>query len=390
MKKFLIITAIIVLVLNSVLPVAAHPGHEHFGIGGEFDDIENKIEDLKQKITDAQTKTKTLNSEIKSMDSNITLLEKEVVTTETKIAELGEQIEGLTQKIEKLEITLSKLSELLLNRIVAAYKVNRISHLTLLLSSNGITDLVNRAKYIQIVQEHDQKVMTDVQITKDTYSEQKQLREEKKQEQENLKVQLEAQQKKLEEQKKQKQALLEQTKNDESTYQKMLQQALAEKQAIEAALVSGVKEGPVKQGDPIALVGNSGYPGCSTGAHLHFEVRKDNQWVNPGGYLKSRTVQDDQNGGGSTTIGSGSWEWPLEGDVLVTQHYGQTPYSWRYAYSGGIHTGIDMYSHTSSVIRAPKDGTLYSSKQQCGGSSIINIKYIDHGDGVISFYLHVQ
>src|SRR3990167_1857203 len=385
MKKFLIITAIIVLVLNSVLPVAAHPGHEHFGIGGEFDDIENKIEDLKQKITDAQTKTKTLNSEIKSMDGNIALLEKEVVTTETKIAELGEQIEGLTLKIEKLEVTLSKLSELLLNRIVAAYKVSRVSQLTLLLTSDGITDLINRAKYIQIVQEHDQKVMTDVQITKDTYGEQKQLREEKKQEQENLKVQLEAQQKKLEEQKKQKQALLTQTKNDEATYQKMLQQALAEKQAIEAALVSGVKEGPVKAGDPIALVGNSGYPGCSTGAHLHFEIRKDNQWVNPGEYLKSRSVNDKQESG-TATIGSGNWEWPLEGDVLVTQHYGQTPYSWRYAYSGGIHTGIDMYSHTSSVIRAPQDGTLYSSKQQCGGSSIINIKYIEHGDGVISFY----
>ena len=389
MKKFLIFTATIILVVNSVLPAAAHPGHEHFGIGGEVDDIENKIEDLKQKITDAQTKTKTLNSEIKSMDGNIALLEKEVETTETKITELGQQIEGLTLKIEKLEVTLSKLSELLLNRIVAAYKVSRVSQLTLLLTSDGITDLVNRAKYIQIVQEHDQKVMTDVQITKDTYGEQKQLREEKKQEQENLKVQLETQQKKLEEQKKQKQALLTQTKNDEATYQKMLQQALAEKQAIEAALVSGVKEGPVKQGDPIALVGNSGYPGCSTGAHLHFEVRKNNQWVNPGEYLKSRSVNDQQEGG-TATIGSGSWEWPLEGDVLVTQHYGHTPYSWRYAYSGGIHTGIDMYSNSSAIIRAPKDGTLYSSKQQCGGSSIINIKYIEHGDGVISFYLHVQ
>ena len=76
MKKFLIFTAIIVLAINTVLPVAAHPGHEHFGIGGEVDDIEDKIEDLKQKINDAQTKTKTLNSEIKSMDSNIVLLEK--------------------------------------------------------------------------------------------------------------------------------------------------------------------------------------------------------------------------------------------------------------------------------------------------------------------------
>ena len=37
----------------------------------------------------------------------------------------------------------------------------------------------------------------------------------------------------------------------------------------------------IKKGDPIALVGNSGYPGCSTGAHLHFEVLRNGQFVNP-------------------------------------------------------------------------------------------------------------
>jgi hypothetical protein len=45
---------------------------------------------------------------------------------------------------------------------------------------------------------------------------------------------------------------------------------------------------------------------------------------------------------------------------------------------------------TSAVIRAPSDGVLFSSSQNCGSSSIIKIKYIDHGDGVMSFYLHVQ
>jgi len=45
---------------------------------------------------------------------------------------------------------------------------------------------------------------------------------------------------------------------------------------------------------------------------------------------------------------------------------------------------------TSEIIRAPRDGTLFSSSQSCGGGSMIKIKYIDHGDGITSFYLHVQ
>jgi murein DD-endopeptidase MepM/ murein hydrolase activator NlpD len=168
-----------------------------------------------------------------------------------------------------------------------------------------------------------------------------------------------------------------------------LAQALAERQAIETALVDGLKIGPVKAGDPIALMGNSGYPGCSTGAHLHFEIRKNNSWVDPSIYLSNKTVIDDQNGG-TWNVGSGNWSWPLSDTVRITQHFGKTPYSWRYAYSGGIHTGFDMVSDNGVVIRAPKDGTLYSSSESCGSSSTIKIKYIDHGDGLVSFYLHVQ
>lgn len=359
--------------------------------GDEYQELDKEIEELKQKISEAQSRERTLAAEISSMDNQIRLKTLEVAETEEKIIKLGEEIVNLSGKIERLETTLSRLSEVLLNRIVTSYKVNRVSYLSLLFSAEDLGDFVNRVKYIQLAQTHDREVMTEVQLTKVDYSEQKDLREKKKLEQEALKIKLEEQKASLDKQKKAKQALLEQTKNNEANYQKLLQQALAEKQALEAALVSGVKVGPIKAGEPIALVGNTGYPACSTGAHLHFEVRKDNQWKNPGEYLKQRSitnVQEPENVR-TETIGSGSWEWPLDGDILITQLYGHTRYSYRYKYSGEIHTGFDMYSNTSSVIRAPKDGTLYTSSQDCGGS-VIKIKYIEHGDSIISFYLHVQ
>ena len=71
---------------------------------------------------------------------------------------------------------------------------------------------------------------------------------------------------------------------------------------------------------------------------------------------------------------------------IINQRYGDTPWSWRY--SGGVHTGIDMES-SDTLIYAPEDGTLIKSTQGCYNSTI---KYaaIDHGDGIVSYYLHIK
>ena len=129
-------------------------------------------------------------------------------------------------------------------------------------------------------------------------------------------------------------------------------------------------------------MGNSGYPSCSTGSHLHFEVRVNDSWVNAESYLKNTTDKWGLN------IGGGSWDWPMKGSIEITQRYGKTPYSYRYVYSGGIHTGIDMVS-SDKVIYAPEGGTLYSYTGKCG-SSELKMKYIDHGGGLKSLYLHIQ
>lgn len=352
-------------------------------------EINKTILGLQAKIAELQGQENSLSKQIKLINSNIELTTVKITATKSAIAKLVAEVNELAVEIERLEQQLTRRSELVLKRIPESYKRLVVSSFGQLLFSKDFSVFLGRAKYVATVQERDAQLLFQLKATQNNFSDRKDLRETKKLEQETLKKQLEAQTIQLDRQKKDKEILLTQTLNSEAVYQKLLAQALAERQAVERAIVEGVKIGPIHKGDPIALVGNSGYPGCSTGAHLHFEVRKGGSWVNAEEYLSSREVNDQQVGT-KRSVGSGSWDWPLEGDVVVTQHYGRTPYSWRYAYSGGIHTGVDLISKTSSVIRAPRDGTLYSSSQSCGGSSVIKIKYIDHGDGVTSFYLHVQ
>lgn len=350
--------------------------------------VDRTIIELQQKITELQSQNSSLQKQITLLDSQIKLTSLRIGDVQSKIAVLDTEIGGLNDEIDRLEALKTKRLELVLHRIPQAYKRAAIAQFGWILFSQNFSDLLAKTKYLLHVQEEDTLLYKQLQLAQLNYNERKDAREKKKMQQETLRGQLQKHTVELASQKKEKQILQMETQNSEVVYQRLLAQALAERQALERALVDSVKVGPVKKGDPIALFGNTGAPGCSSGSHLHFEIRKNNSWVDPGGYLSSKTVYDDQTKS-DWTVGSGGWSWPLQDPIRLTQRFGQTPWSYKYQYSGGIHTGFDMVS-SNTVIRAPADGELYSSSQNCGNSSVIKIKYIDHGDSVLSFYLHVQ
>jgi len=365
-------------------------------------DLENKIQEYESKISDLKKQGNTLSQQISLINSNIELTKLRIETIGFAIDKLEKEIGELVEEIGRLEVLLTKRSELMLHRIPEAYKRQKIPSLEILLLSSNISDFISRTKYINRVQEEDAQLLVQLKATQNNFGERKNTREKKKEQQEKLKKQQEDEKKKLDQQKYAKQILLEQTKNSEATYQLLLSNARNELLAIQGILAGGGQEvevGGVEKGSKIASL-IEGRSCNSSNTHLHFMITKETGGgyapLNPFGYLKGVSYKNcsgpccgcsDQD----LFNPSGSWDWPLDPEIILNQGFGSTwatrNIDWiREIYT--FHDGIDI-NGTSLSVKAVQQGTLYRGFYS--GNCRLQYVKVKHKDSdTATFYLHVN
>lgn len=359
--------------------------------GDELEDKRKLVEELQAKLTEIQGQKQTLSQTISYLTTKVKLTESQIAQTEAEIQALEEEIVALGGKIETLNVSLDKLTQIYIERVRATYRNNSQQPLYLLLTSDRLNNFLKKYKYLQVSQRNDRSVMLELEGRRSELDAQKLAREVKQQEIEAAKKKLVAQKSALSIQKKEQQAALDLTKNNEKNYQAQLSRALAELEAIQSIIAGKGDEtevGKVNEGDRVASV-ISGASTCSNGAHLHFEVAKNNAHLNPANYLSSKDVIWDNSPDGSFGF-SGSWRWPLDDPIRVTQGYGMTFYAATLRYYGGQpHTGIDMVNVGNYTVKAVKSGTLYRGSIGCRGGALRYVK-VAHDEGISSYYLHVN
>ena len=257
--------------------------------------VEQKVNCYEQKLLLNQGQQKTLNATISYLNNKMALTMAQINQTEAQLKTLEEEITALNVKIIRLDENLTQVAQLLVSRVGAAYKHSKFNPLFSLFSGGGLTNFLQKTKYLQAAQDNDRNILAQLQTAKDLDQQQKALKETKQAEAETLKQKLASQNASLNSQKISKQQLLEITQNDEKTYQSLLTAARQEMSAILSIIAGGGQEtaaGEVSQGGRIATI-ISGRSACSTGTHLHFELGENGKNVNPANYLKPVDVTWD-------------------------------------------------------------------------------------------------
>jgi peptidoglycan hydrolase CwlO-like protein len=380
----------------------------------DTEDLEKEIRELEEKLENANQQSKTLANELSYLDTQINLTNSQIVYSEQEIAlkkqeidEIIADIATVESRIEDLEQNIKEQQKTLEDRTRERYKQNFFSNFILFFTSDGLDDYFNAAFYMQQLESHDAKLVSEMDQIRQSYSLQEGLFEQKKEREELLRQELEKEKQNyeyykssLDTQKYQKQSLLEQTQNKEEEYQALLEEARRELEQISGAVgvLKNTSGEEVEKGDLIGYQGNTGY---SFGEHLHFGIYRYSSfddidgwnwyysnYIDPKKKLESRTVywHDGCSSPRTINVGNGDWDWPIK-NITVSQGFGYTCWSNTF-YGGNPHPAYDMYGRYGEPVYAVEDGVAYFCKNCLGDGG--NGVFIFHDDDYMTLYWHLR
>ena len=206
-------------------------------------ELKNKKEELQQNIDEAQGKIGEIQEEVNSVEHELEELTEEIAAKEDEIEELTEELTKLNNEISELEAKIkvqeqkyNEQYDLFCKRLVAQYKMGKVSYLDVLLNSKSITDFVSKYYIIEKIAEYDNKLLTQIEEQKKELETEKAELDTKKSSLKEKEAKLKSEKIILSNKKTSKNRYVSQLSAEEQELQKQIEAATEEKRKVEAEL----------------------------------------------------------------------------------------------------------------------------------------------------------
>ncbi len=213
------------------------------------------ISDIKKQQQQTQSALDKANSSVSNLEDKQDVLEEEISDMDSELVEIMASISMLEDEIAKKQVQIEKAQaeydeakaseeaqyEAMKRRIKFMYEKGDTAYLQLFMEAKSMTDMLNKAGYVEKIYEYDRKLLVSYQETQKKVAEFKEILE-------NEQSELVATQFEYKEEQTSLQALLNQKKKESSNYEAMIKQARAEaatyKEAIKQqnALIKKIEE----------------------------------------------------------------------------------------------------------------------------------------------------
>lgn len=316
----------------------------------EAAEAERQAEEAKKRAEELQQKENAVKGEQESLSAELSRIVEEVKAAQEKLDEKELEIEETEQELIQARVNENTQYESMKKRIKYIYENGNQQLITMILESNSIEDLLNRAEYVSQISAYDREMLVEFQeIVKEVEEKEKQLQEEY----EELKV--------LQDELIEKQNEVDKLLQEKNVQLADLQSEIGENAAALEALKEQVEHAKAKQQQAEE----------AKQAALEAE-REANNNQNMG--------EDVYRPGNSDVVVSGNGQFtnPCPGGV-VTSTFGYR------TFDNSFHNGLDLGAAEGTPTYAAGEGrVLIAGWSNSAGNWIV----IDHGNGFVGKYMH--
>ena len=309
--------------------------------------MEDEMEKVQQTLTDLEGLKNDTAAYVRELDLSLEQLGAELSSLEEQRISKEEEIAAAQHELEEARQTEENQYEAMKLRIRYMYERGETSYFDILLQSENIADMLNRAEYISQIAEYDRNQLELYARTKEEVAQKEAVLEQEHSELLAVQEATEAKQASVE-------TLLANKQQELQSYEAQI--ASAENQISEYEKDIALQEARIKE--------------------IEEEIRRQEEEARKQAEAAGTTYK-------TTSLGDINFIWPCPSSSRITSGFGGRSSPTEGASSN--HKGIDIGASTGSDILAAAGGTVTISTYS---SSAGNYIMISHGGGVSTVYMH--